>query len=234
MQRLPRARVVDRVGFLRRVAKGKRVIHVGFTDEGLQDYKAELGTWLHSVLAREASTLVGIDLDLAGVERARQEGYEAYAADCREPGVLERLGVGRADVVIAGEVIEHVDEAGSFLDGMHNLIAPGGALVVTTPNAYSILNPAAAIGRYEISHPDHVAIYSWYTLTNLLSRHGWAVTQFLTYLLQPIPGIPRLWARRRVDIVLARLIRGVQGILARNGAHFVADGLIAVCRERIH
>src|SRR5262249_48344374 len=33
----------------------------------------------------------------------------------------------------------------------------------------------------ELVNPDHVAFYSWFTLTNLMQRHGWAVREVVTY-----------------------------------------------------
>ena len=80
-----------------------------------------------------------------------------------------------AEVIIAGEIIEHLDDSGSFLDGLHSLVEPGGRLVITTPNSSGLLNAgAAAQAGYEVNHPDHVTLYSCFTLTNLLERHGLA------------------------------------------------------------
>jgi hypothetical protein len=39
----------------------------------------------------------------------------------------------------------------------------------------------AAAGRFELINPDHIAFYSWYTLTNLMRRHGWEPRDVLTY-----------------------------------------------------
>lgn len=229
--RMPKAPVVDRLQFLREFVAGKRVIHLGFADIGCRGFQEEMGSWLHAHLARTAKELVGIDLDEEGVETARREGYEAYAADCQDPQVLRRLGISPAEVVVAGELIEHLDTPGPFLDAMHYLVTPSGTLVVTTPNAYSLLNPMAALRRYEVVNPDHVALYSWYTLTNVLARHGWRVQRFLTYLLPPIGSREGRSSTRRLDVAAARALLAAQRFLARYKGPFVADGLIAVCSK---
>lgn len=230
--RQPEARVVERIDFLRRLVRGKRTIHVGFTDAGYGDLQRNRGSWLHARLAESASALVGLDLDAAGVEAAKNEGYEAYVVDCSDAGAVRDLGLQRAEMVVAGEVIEHLGTPGPFLRSMHVLVTETGALVVTTPNAYALLNPVAAIGSYEVIHPDHVSLYSWYTLSNLLEREGWRVESFLTYLLPPIPHRKGRPLRRRVEVAVAKGVLLFQRFLAKAGAPYVADGLIAVCRRR--
>ena len=142
------------------------------------------GAWLHEHLAGVASELVGLDLDEAGVADARTRGYEAYAVDCRDVDAVRALGIAPADVVVAGEVIEHLDDPGGFLDGLHALVAPGGLLVVTTPNAAGLVNAAALLGNYEVNHPDHVALYTCTTLDTMLRRHGWEPVEHAVYLQQ--------------------------------------------------
>src|SRR4051812_42705091 len=180
---MPKTRAVDRIEYLTALAAGRSVVHVGFagetraTIEELRDNPV----WLHGRLAAVTSRLVGLDLDGEGVERARAAGFEAHLADASDASQLRGLGLERADLVIAGEVIEHVERPGDLLEALHELVAPGGRLAVTTPNAASLLNPLAAAGRFELINPDHVSFYSWYTLTNLMARHGWRVTRVVTY-----------------------------------------------------
>ena len=86
--------------------------------------------------------------------------------------------------MIAGEVIEHLDDPGRFLDGLHALVAPGGLLVVTTPNAAGLVNAAALLGNYEVNHPDHIALYTCATLDTMLRRHAWEPVEHAVYLQQ--------------------------------------------------
>ena len=121
-------------------AQGKRVVHVGFVDEHRLETKLGQGTWLHARLADAASSLVGIDVEEEGVRWASEHGFEAHAVDAQSPKAVAALGLEPADVVIAGEVIEHLDAPGPFLRAMRELAARDGLLVVTTPNAYRLLN----------------------------------------------------------------------------------------------
>lgn len=224
--RLPKTRAVDRIQYLCAQVVGKRVIHVGFGGAtAAQEHEALSAFWLHGQIAGVAAGLVGIDIDERGVEAARALGYEAYAADCADARQLRRLGIQRSEVVLAGEVIEHMEEPGAFLDAMHELVAPGGRLILTTPNAASLLNPLAAMGRYELINPTHVAVYSWYTLTNILDHHGWEVREFLTYH-HPLPP-SRAWS---FGMATARILARAQRLMARLWP-FLDFGLIAVAGE---
>jgi SAM-dependent methyltransferase len=228
VHRLPPASLVDRFAYLCDLAKGRRVVHVGFVDAGCQLLNEQSGAWLHEHLAGVAAELIGLDLDVAGVEDARRRGYAAHAVDCRDVEAVRALGLPPADLVVAGEVIEHLDDPGSFLDGLHALVAPGGLLVVTTPNAAGLVNAAALLGNYEVNHPDHVVLFTCRTLDAMLGRHGWHPVEHAVYLQQVKTGASD--ARSRLLTTGARAVLGLERLLARLGRPYAADGLIVTAR----
>ena len=230
----PRARVVERRRFLEDAVRGKRAIHLGFVDTGLMTERRATGTWLHDVLAAAAAELVGVDADEGGVELARSLGYDAHVADCQSTAQLAGLNLEPADVVVAGELIEHLDRPGDFLDAARTLLGPDGVLVLTTPNALRLTNTLAALVRREVVSRDHVAWYSWRTLATLLDRHGLTVAELAYYPIQHLPAGPALPLRDRLLVraynatrVLARPLTALSPLLA--------DGLIvtaSVTRSR--
>jgi polysaccharide deacetylase family protein (PEP-CTERM system associated) len=227
VHRLPPARLVDRIDYLTDQARGRRVVHVGFVDTGCRSLQERAGTWLHGHLAATAASLVGLDVDAEGVADARAAGHEAHVVDCRDAAAVAALGLEPADLVIAGEVIEHLDDPGAFLAGLHALVAPGGRLVVTTPNAYGLLNVVASAGRREVNHPDHVVMFTWRTLTNLAARHGWAAEETRLYVPTLKDGADgaggaAAWAGRAVV--------GAERLLGRLGHAYAADGMIVTFR----
>jgi SAM-dependent methyltransferase len=187
-QRLPRRGPVDRESMLMDFSRGKRVAHIGFVDEKRVEAKLESGGWLHERLAGVASTLVGLDVSEEGVAWAKNQGYEAHAVDAQSPEAVSKLGLKPVDVVVAGEVIEHLDAPGPFLRAMRGLLKDDGLLVVTTPNAYRLLNFLAPVSGVELIHPDHTAWHSPHTLRNLLERSGWRVEGF-AYYQNPAPAL---------------------------------------------
>jgi SAM-dependent methyltransferase len=215
---LPRRKPVDRLDALVDAARGRRVVHVGFVDELLERKRAE-GVWLHERLAGVASSLVGLDSSEEGIARARELGHEAHAVDAQSPEAVAALGLAPADVVIAGEIVEHLDAPGPFLRAMRELVGPDGLLVVTTPNAYRLLNVFTPLTGAELVHPDHTAWHSPRTLRTLLERSGWNVEE-LGYYHSPLRrGTPATNVLRRATAALSRL------------RPYWSDGLIAWSRR---
>ncbi len=94
---------------------------------------------------------------------------------------LKQLGLPPADLLIAGEIIEHLENTGSFLEAVKPLVRENGELVVTTPNPHALTNVLFASTKREVQNVDHVAWHSWKTLETLLGRHGWTVTSVAYY-----------------------------------------------------
>jgi 2-polyprenyl-3-methyl-5-hydroxy-6-metoxy-1,4-benzoquinol methylase len=231
VHRLPPAALVDRFAYLRGLSAGRRVVHVGFVDLGCQSLNEQAGAWLHAHLATSARELVGIDLDADGVADAQARGYEAFTVDCCDVDAVRALRLAPADVVVAGEVIEHLDDPGSFLEGMHALVAPGGTLVVTTPNASGLVNALALLVNVEVNHPDHVALFSCHTLDAMLARHRWEPIEHRVFV-QQVKTDGKLEGRDRVFAAGARAGLALERLLARLGRPYACDGLIVVARAR--
>lgn len=84
--------------------------------------------------------VVGVDLDERSVEHGRGLLREAGL----DPEALQAVDLselpGPFDAVIASEILEHLDdeELGTSLELIREKLAPGGKLLVTTPNGYSL------------------------------------------------------------------------------------------------
>ena len=226
--RLPREGPVLRHDFLVDRARGKSVVHVGFVDE-LMATKLAQGVWLHGRLAEVADSLVGLDTAEDGVAWANEHGFEAQVVDAQSAEAVDALGLEPADVVVAGEIIEHLDAPGPFLRAMRRLVRPDGELVLTTPNAYRLLNFLAPLSGSELVHPDHTSWQSPQTLRTLLERSGWEVER-MAYYRNPRRKITRERGLGRYvaghGANLARALYGQAGRLAP----FWSDGMIVCAR----
>jgi SAM-dependent methyltransferase len=197
------------------------VAHLGCTDS---PYTAELlagGALLHQQLVAAAPGVVtGIDIDAAAVDLLRLTLPDEQFLTLDVTGGLPDAERGHYGLVVAGEVLEHVPDADRFLRGARELLAPGGRLVVTVPNATCPkIGLRALLGRESV-HPDHRVYYGPRTLERTLAGAGYRV-EFLGTCFAPVASAV---GRRVVNPLLAAAHRAFGGP--------VGDGLVAIASAR--
>lgn len=175
--------VLDRAAFLAAFARNKAVLHVGCADWPGTGQRLEAGTLLHLQLAACAASLVGIDSSVEGIEALKKAGLDnCLVMDAEQLSLSARF-----DVIVAGDVMEHLSNPGLFVARAADLLSPDGQLVIGVPNAFSAADFARlALRHRESTHYEHTAVCTPKTLGGLCSRFGFAPTQ-LTFTLQP-PG----------------------------------------------
>jgi len=188
------------------------------------------GDLLHSRLDAVSKELWGLDLDTQGVRRLQSEGFRhVYAGSVENPPVeIPRFYF---DVVIAGEIIEHVRNAGHLLDSIARLIAPDGRLVITTPNALRFYNPLPAVFGLELTHPDHLSWYSPHTLRRTVESSSFRVESLHVYCQRPQAKCNgRMGRLQRSTRHMANVVApAVHGMLVRMFP-YLSDGLVLVAR----
>jgi SAM-dependent methyltransferase len=173
------------------VADSTTIAHLGCTDAPYTTERIARGELLHAALVEQAmaagGTVVGIDVDASGIERLQEALPGTSYLCCPFPEGLPLSERGRYDLVIAGEVLEHVANVGVFLGGCRQLLAPGGRLCVTVPNACSPKIGFRALAGTEVVHPDHWVYFGPKTLDRCLRSTGLSPTYMATYLATPGP-----------------------------------------------
>ena len=142
---IPDAQVVNRVEFILSACKGKKVLDIGSSG------------FLRGLL-KEHCTLTGLD--------------RVPGSDIQCDVEKDELPDGEFDIIIAGEIIEHLSNPGVFLDKLKKYTCP---VIITVPNAFGDNSARTGIENVNL---EHVAWYSYHTLKSLVERHGYAIEEW--------------------------------------------------------
>lgn len=225
-------RVAYRQDWLTDLSRGKEVIHLGFADYGCDSHRLVEGAWLHARIHSVADHVVGLDSDPEAVTLAEARGLDAKLVDCTDVDAVQRLKIDQADLVIVGELIEHVDNPSALLRAAGRLVRPDGEVVITTPNAFNLHTIILAAGRREMVHPDHLMTFSPRQLFETARRSGLRPRDLLTYRADVEPDLKRAMSSparaRERGPVMHSLVGSLSRVLARPFA-FLDPGLILRC-----
>jgi len=172
---------------------GKRVVGLG-SSRGL-------------FLARfPESERLGIEIDPEERRRGAEHGVDAVehyinAFDGNRLTARLPFDDGSADVVLAGEIIEHVVDTEAFLREIRRVLRPGGATVLSTPNILWWKHRIALLaGRYpealdyRTRYGDdfgHVRIFTPRLMRGLLEETGFVEVAVVGKRLGPISSLTR-------------------------------------------
>ena len=131
---------------------------------------------LTEALARLGATVSGIDATPEVIAVARDHAAAmGLAIDYRAGDVIELEG--RFDLITALEVIEHVADPRAFLEALARRLAPGGLLILSTPNATGwaklmMITLAEGLGRIPKGTHDFDRFIGPERMTALLAEVG--------------------------------------------------------------
>jgi hypothetical protein len=184
LERLNVPRPVDRLDFVAEACRGRDVLDLGAMDETAFAQKRGKGTWLHERIAAVAHAVLGVDSSAA----VPDEGIRTAPNARIVRGEVDRLDAlldandFQPDVVVAGELIEHVPNPFAFLQALKGSPRLAGrTLVLTTPNATAVHNVAVGLLSRESTHRDHLCILSYKTLNTLCARAGLQAWELVPY-----------------------------------------------------
>jgi 2-polyprenyl-3-methyl-5-hydroxy-6-metoxy-1,4-benzoquinol methylase len=163
----------DRIAYLCELVAGKSVLDIGIVEHTRDAVNSPY--WLHGNLCRVAAQCLGVDVLEPEIEYLRTKGYDVIRADITQAPISRQF-----DVIMAGEVLEHLDTPGQFMKNCAAMLDPRGRLVITVPNpwyANVILKNVTRSSTF-VDSADHVAWYDASTLYELAQRAGLRLDRF--------------------------------------------------------
>jgi trans-aconitate methyltransferase len=128
-----------------------------------------------------AQRCIGIDINAEAIEAIAEAGIfdNAIVADARTVS-RDEIPLDRIDLIVAGDIIEHLSDPGALLVNVARLMDPDSRLALTTPNAVGLAGFLRYVRGGSLEGDAHVVSFNRYSLGNLLQQHGWAVDWWAT------------------------------------------------------
>lgn len=163
----------SRIDYLRDLVADKDVLDIGVVAHDA-DF-ADDSNWLHKYLYQSAKNVLGVDILEDEVDKLRSKGFNVICNDL----IKEPLNL-KFDVIICGEVLEHLDAPGYLLANCAKMLNSGGRVIITVPNPWYIGFMIKNIfkGKSFQDNADHVSWFDACTLCELGERHGLAIDSF--------------------------------------------------------
>lgn len=155
---------------------GKSVLDLGCVEhEAVIEQKSEW--WLHSLIKKRAKSVKGVDYDAAAVEVLKAKGYNVCAANVEDMDLGEKF-----EVIMAGELVEHLTNHRSFFDSIKRHLTQDGIFVASVPNAnslnYFVQN---IIFGHEVDAWDHAVFLTPVTAAVMLKKCGLTPVDIVVY-----------------------------------------------------
>lgn len=110
------------------------------------------------------SSVVGVDVDRAALQKARRDYSRSELSFVRADGIHLPFAASSFQTIVTLETLEHIDDDRGYLAELARVLRPDGVCVLSTPNQeYS--------RRHRISNPYHVREYTASALRRLLKEY---------------------------------------------------------------
>ena len=144
------------------VGVGKKVLDIGCRDGGLTRSFVE------------GNQVLGVDIDPVALAMAKRElGIETMIVDLN--GDWSELGGRKFDVIVAGEVMEHLYFPHRVCEKVVKHLLPNGMFVGSVPNAFTLKHRIRFLfgskKNTPIDDPTHINHFHIEELRGILSRH---------------------------------------------------------------
>ncbi|PKL70339.1 MAG: hypothetical protein CVV30_02985 [Methanomicrobiales archaeon HGW-Methanomicrobiales-1] len=165
--------VIEKVAFIQNRCRGKSILDLGCIRHNAEFAKKD-PNWLHQKIKEVAKNVIGIDYLENEVKKLKDMGYDIRFGDVTQPLTFNE----RFDVIVAGDIIEHLSNFDGFFENCLKYLKDDGILIISTPNPFFTDEfHYVSFKRNYIINPEHTCWIDPQALSQLSQRYNLAITE---------------------------------------------------------
>lgn len=170
---IKKSKPIVKEDFIQKKCHGKTVLDIGCIRHSAK-FVIEDPKWLHKKIKAVAKKVIGVDYLPQEIEKLSKFGYEIILWD-----ITKRLNIDeKFDVIVAGDVIEHLVNFEGFFENCKNLLKSEGILIITTANPfYAGEFHYLAFKRDFLLNPEHTCWIDPLCLEQLSRKFGFGIRE---------------------------------------------------------
>ena len=142
--------------------------------------------YLAKTLGAFGNTVTGVEYDPAAAAEAEPHLHRVVVADLDQVDLAEAVGGDSFDVIVFGDVLEHLRDPLPSLRSARRMLNPGGYIVISIPNiAHGDVRMSLLLGRFPYGNlglldNTHLRFFTRQSLQDLLTDAGFVAAQVRT------------------------------------------------------
>ncbi|WP_071191167.1 class I SAM-dependent methyltransferase [Trichormus sp. NMC-1] len=163
--------IEDRIAYLVAAASGKDILDIGVVNHTLESESEP--NWLHKNLSHASASCLGIDILAEEVKKLKAAGYNVEICDITKNSLEQKF-----NLIVAGEVIEHLEDIGAIFRFAKQHLTPEGYLILTTPNPFYFQRIYSFWKNQQNENVDHVCYHFPSGIAELAERNDLALVRY--------------------------------------------------------
>ena len=184
---------------------------------GINKLVLEVGTstgYISKILKNRGNRVIGIEIDKEAGEIAKQYCESMIVGDVEELNLDKYIEPSSIDVIVLGDVLEHLRWPEILLKKMNRYLVPSGYIVVSLPNIchgdilLNLLNGSFCYTSVGLLDETHIHFFARKSIFNIFSNCGYNINDLRT-MITPIGATEQKIDLIKLPLILQKFIKSL-------------------------